>query len=440
MTCTGPSRPNPLAGIARGLVVLALLALAGCRDAVLAHGDDPATARRNAAAFASALEHRFTEVERDAKFRRARLRFARYALAPSKLAEDTALWTSMGSARTGVLRDLTVVAALDGGHYRFAARRDGASPGRTGDERHVMQLQQVGADDYRWRTEVEHAVGGLSAARAGAVFRALFAGAERPPAAVRADYAVSAPTATDVLGRLLRLDSIDATPLPDGSTLVALRVLVDARPLERDLPAFARYVEQYVYPASYRFRLTDRTGADWFDAEARRRILTIRFRSRGGELQPLIGARRPMPDSLVLHVDAAAKLGLFTVGVRRMEGDFVHLRRPGERGWAMRFRREPEWRLPLVTEQLLRAPLRRPFEGDGILFALSLRDAPGGQTLLTRTLDGTVRESAITRFLGNLGFGAMSDFAGKVEEEENRFLVALFGALRRDVAGPAPSR
>lgn len=437
MTCTGPPRQHPLAGIARGLAVLALLGLAGCRDAVLAHGDDPATARRNAAAFATALEHRFTEVERDAKFRRARLRFARYALAPSKLAEDTALWTSMGSARTGALRDLTVVAALNDGRYRFAARRDGATPVRTGDERHVMQLQQVGADDWRWHTEVEHAVGGLTAERAGAVFRALFAGAERPARAMRADYAVSAPRTRDVLGRLLRLDSIDATPLPDGSTLVALRVLVDASPLERDAPAFARYVEQYVYPASYRFRLADRTGADWFDAEARRRILTVRFRSRGGELQPLTGARRPIPDSLVLHVDAAAKFGPFTVGVRRLEGDFAQLRRPGERGWTMRFRREPEWRLPLVSERLLRSPLRRPFEGDGILFALSLRDTPGGQTLLTRTLDGTVRESAITRFLGALGFGAMSDFAGKVEEEENRFLATLFGALRRDVAGPA---
>jgi hypothetical protein len=429
--------PDPLPRRALALGFPALLALAGCRDAILAHGDDAATARRNAAAFASALEQRFTQVERDAKFRHARLRFARYALAPSKLANDTALWTAMGSARTGALRDLTVVAALEDGHYRFVSRRDGASPRRTGDERHAMQLQQVGEHDWRWHTEVEHAVGGLSAARAGAVFRALFAGAERPPRAMRADYTVSAPGATDVLGRLFRLDSIDATPLPDGSTLVALRVLVDAAPLARDFPAFARYVAQYVYPASYRFRLADRSGADWFDAEARRRLLTVRFRSRAGELQPLTGARRPMPDSLLLHVDAAAKFGPFTVGVRRLEGDFVQLRRPGERGWAMRFRREPEWRLPLIAEQLLRSPLRRPFEGNGVLFALALRDAPGGETLLTRTLDVTVRESAITRFLGNLGFGAMSDFAGQVEEEENRFLAALFGALRRDAAGPA---
>ena len=39
------------------------------------------------------------------------------------------------------------------------------------------------------------------------------------------------------------------------------------------------------------------------------------------------------------------------------------------------------------------------------------------------------------RFLGNLGFTAVSDYAGKSEEDENRFLAEAFGAMRADIAG-----
>jgi hypothetical protein len=140
-----------------------------------------------------------------------------------------------------------------------------------------------------------------------------------------------------------------------------------------------------------------------------------------------------MPDSLRLHVDALAKISLFTVGVTRMEGEFVHVRTPGERGWAMRFTKDPEWHLPLIAERLLRTPLRRPFEGTGVVFTLGLRTGPDGQTLLARTFDMAVRESAIMRFLGTLGFTAMSDYAGTVEDEENRFIAEVMAAMRADV-------
>ncbi len=89
--------------------------------------------------------------------------------------------------------------------------------------------------------------------------------------------------------------------------------------------------------------------------------------------------------------------------------------------------------MPLISERLLRTPLRRPFEGTGILFRMGLSRAAEGQTLFSRTAVLAVRESAILRFLGNLGFSAMSDFAGKVEEEENRFLAEAFRAMRADV-------
>ena len=38
------------------------------------------------------------------------------------------------------------------------------------------------------------------------------------------------------------------------------------------------------------------------------------------------------------------------------------------------------------------------------------------------------------RFLGNLGFTAMSDYAGQVEEEESRFIAESMAAFRADIS------
>ena len=144
-----------------------------------------------------------------------------------------------------------------------------------------------------------------------------------------------------------------------------------------------------------------------------------------------------MPDTLILTVDAMAKLGLFSVGVSNLVGEFVHVDTPRERAWQLRFTREPKWHLPLIAERLLSSAIRHPFEGNGVFFKLGLRTGPAGQTISERVVDVAVKESAIMRWLGNLGFTAMSDFAGSVEEEENRFLVELFRAMRADMAALA---
>jgi len=137
-------------------------------------------------------------------------------------------------------------------------------------------------------------------------------------------------------------------------------------------------------------------------------------------------------------VSALARIMVFNVGMTDMHGTFVQVRSPTERGWLMRFQTEPEWHLPLATKQLLRSPLRRPFEGSGVLFRIGLRNAPNSPTMLYRKFDLAVRESAIMRFIGSLGFTAMSDFSGGVEAEENRFLQEMFAALRADVRALAP--
>ena len=416
------------------LAVTAALALGGCRAAVLAYGSNVAAAKANADAFGAALEARFTNVTRNPKFSAARMRIARYAFAPSKLGNDTSLWTGMRTSRTGVDRDLEIQGGLIGAQYVFAARRSVPTPVRTGDSRHLIELEQLAESDWAWRTRVDNAIGAMPPSRADDITRALFLASERPAAAVRADYQTMLPRTTAALGRLLTIDSIATVPQADGSTLVMLQITVSGDRLKRGFPAFAKYISSYVEPARYRYRLTDRSGSDWFDAEARNQLLTVRFRSHDGQLQPIVGTARRMPDTLQIHVDALAKISVFTVGVTNMQGEFVHTKNGRERGWAMQFTKDPEWHLPLITERLLRSPLRRPFEGKGVLFTLGFASGPDGQTLLTRKFDITVRESAIMRFLGNLGFTAMSDYAGTVEKEESRFIAETMAAFRADVA------
>jgi hypothetical protein len=233
---------------------------------------------------------------------------------------------------------------------------------------------------------------------------------------------------------LFVLDSIVTTTQPDGSTLVTMQLLLDANRLRASHPGIAKYVDKYVSTSKYRFRLTDKAGAEWFDANAQSgERIVLRFRTHNGALQPIIGAARTMPDTLQINVDALAKIMVFTVGVSEMQGTFVQVRTPADRGWLMRFQKEPEWHLPLAARQLLRSPLRRPFAGSGMLFRIGFRDAPNRSTDLYRKFDIAVQESAIMRFIGTLGFTAMNDYAGDVEQDENRFLQEMFAAMRADV-------
>jgi hypothetical protein len=415
--------------------LVAVTQLAACKGAALAYGANVAAARTAFDDLAGALEARFTNVVRGPKFAYARLRIARYAFAPSKLVNDTAIWTDTRTTRTGPARDLELRAGLAGNQFTFVASRGVATPTHTGDQRHLIALEQLGEDDWFWHTEVDHAVGAMAPARATEVFRALLAAAERPGSAIRADYRAAFPRTTQALGRLIRIDTMLTQAASDGSTLVMMRLTIDGTTLGRTFPAFGKYVRQYIEPARYRFRLSS-DGADWLDAQGADRTLTIQFRSHDGQLRPLAGGMRVMPDTVTLTVDAKAKFGIFTVGVSAMKGEFVFVNNtPRERAWAMRFNTEPQWHLPLIAERLLRSPLRRPFEGRGVVFRLGLRSGADGQTLLNRTFDVAVRESAIMRFLGNLGFTAVSDYAGKVEEEENRFIAEAMRAMRADAAG-----
>ena len=140
-----------------------------------------------------------------------------------------------------------------------------------------------------------------------------------------------------------------------------------------------------------------------------------------------------------LHVDFTTKLKLFTVGMHNLVTDFIITDTPHERAWTFIARREPEWSLPLITVHLIRTPLRRPFEGTGVIFHLGVRDSADAQTLLERRAHATVQESAILRFLNSLGSGAMSDLADRTERDEEEFLRELFVALQADTRSLAAS-
>lgn len=425
--------PRPLC--ARRAAFLAVLAAgAGCRAVPLETAGDPATAIAQVDGIASALEQRFTRVQRAPRYAAARMRIARYAGAPSKLVNDTALWTAMRTTREGAEREQEAFSALAGGRYTFTERARAPLPVRVGDERHLVRLRHLGDDVWAWHTEVDHAVGTVSPEGGAAIFRGWFRATERPAAAVRADYRGAFPRTTAALGRLVTLDSVATRRDADGATLVTLRMQVRSQRLRDSFPHFAAWVARYVEPARYRYRLADGTGAEWWDAQAQDRVLTVRFRSRDGVLLPLGGGTRPLPDSLTLHVDALAKIGLFTVGVTAMRGSFVQRRLPGERSWALRFTEPPHWHLPLVAERLLATPLRRPFLGGGVQLLMGFRTGPQGQGLLFRHIDLAVEESAVVRWLGALGFTAISEHEGPADEEENRFVAELFHAVRDDLA------
>jgi hypothetical protein len=221
--------------------------------------------------------------------------------------------------------------------------------------------------------------------------------------------------------------------MADGSAVVDAHVRVVADRIRATMPAFAEYVDKYIEPARYAITLTDGRGTTWLDSRANDGVLTFRWRTRDGRMLALTGAERPMPDTLLMQVDASAKFLMFRVGVSRMVGDLTAVRAAHERGWVIRFQRAPKWHFPLAVNHLISRTLDRPFEKGGIYFRLTLRDSEAGQTVVARRFDVAVQESAIVRWLGGLGGKAMDDFAGRAEVEENRFTAEALTALRSDL-------
>ncbi|MEO6446009.1 MAG: hypothetical protein ABIZ91_19550 [Gemmatimonadaceae bacterium] len=414
---------------------LSLCVLSACRGAVDPWGPSLESAKRNADNVFAAFAYRYHNVQRDGKFTVARQKMGRYALIPSKIFNDTSVWTTMAG---DTARSFVMEGALSDSRYLFRARGSAGLPDRLGEQRHSLQLRALGDDNFEWITHVDQGIGPVRAEQVGRALGALFTSFEsmRDQNIPRHARTVFPHTARH-LGQLFAIDSLRTVAVGDGSTSFFMRITLSPDTLRVRYPAFAAYLDKYVMPSTLRMQLTDRSGATYFDLDKHDDHFTVRLRAKSGELVALSGPARPMPDSLRIRLDASAKFMLFRVGYSNLVGDFIFERSAHERAWFMRFQKEPDWRLPLAADRLIKSPLRRPFEGRGTELRLGVRDDLGNQAMSQRQVRTAVRESAIMRFLGGLGASAFGDFSGNSEVEENRFISETFGALRQDFAAIA---
>jgi hypothetical protein len=376
-------------------------------------------------------------VTRNPKYEYSRVRIMRGSLAPSRVFDDTAVWTGM----SGDVRILETAGSFTDGHYTLASRSSPPAPTRPADARHVTTLSRLAEGEYRWDTTVDFALGSIRPTDvATLVGRMLAAGQGRTESDLRTELAAVSPRSSAALGTAFTLDSLRPLELADGTTVTTLGASVHSENLRRTYPALADYVHKYLDPARYRFVLTDRGGAPFLDVSQHDRIIVLRVRTQHGRLVSLSGAARPLPDSLQLRVDFNVKIKIFHVGFHNLVMDFTNAARGDEeRDWTVIARREPQWDLPLIAARLLRAPLRRPFAGEGSLFRIGVRaGVAGAPTVLLRHSRLPVQESSILNFLNSLGGTAMDDFGGPVQREENAWLHELFVSLRDDARAAIP--
>jgi hypothetical protein len=417
---------------ARILVATAITAILGaCREAAPAFGPNLPFARQNADEFFYSVGSRFTNIQRPQRILRARAQFGHYALTPSGVYNDTSIWLAIGPDSARLFGDEGIF-SVD--RYLVSARISTASPDVLTESREIVRLRKLTDSEYEWFTNVEVAIGRIGAKNIADVIAAsLRAGEGRSAADVRANYTAAFPRVGAALGRLFTIDTLRVTPDAEGATTYDIAIRLTPDILKATMPHYAAYIDKYISKGKYRITLTDKTGARWFDAWAANYYMHFRMRSKEGHFAPLDGAVRAMPEALSIHVDMSMKILIFTVGWTDMVGDFDIIDTPHERGWSMRFAKEPEWHLPPTVGYLLKSPLRRPFQGPGIPVRVSIRDNPGSQTILNRRGSLVVQESGILRFLNHLSGTAVGDFLGPSEREANRFNADAFRALRIDV-------
>ena len=421
------------------LVAAAIVATAQastCSDAASKLGATRADARFNAVQLFSALAARFGPLEFDSALSAARLKIARSALVPSRIFRDSSIWTSAtGSSR---VLDITGAPVLEGS-YRLAV--DGSSlpftPPSTYHRR--LELRDRGRGVYEWRARDDLAVGSVRGSNLGEAVTAFFTGLERNRhSTLRGAIRESLPRTSAALGRLYMLDTLATTADSDGATSVAFVATMHPKRMAKILPHYARYLEKYVSPLTYSVTLADADGHRWGEATLRDRRFTFHFRVAGGNLAPMNAPPRRIPSTLRVRLGLTAKALVFRVGFRDLAGDVTLQRDAHTSGFTATFKREPDWILPLLTERMLRAPLRRPFMNDGAQLAFAVTDSVGTQTLVTRSYNLSVKESGILRFLGKLGSSAISDFRAGAEREADQFTGEMWLALSEDVRDLIP--
>ncbi len=413
-------------------IALVTLFAAGCRDSASGFGPHLAAARANADEFLYSIGSRFTNIQRPPRIIHARQQFGHYALTPSGVFNDTSVWLANGPDGSRLFGNEGKFVT---DRYIVQATLSNTLPNELTESREIVRLRKLTDSEYEWYTNVDVALGRIRAQDISSVLaRTLAAGEGKSPAAIRADYNASFPRTALALGRLFTIDTLRTAHDSEGATTYDIAIRLTPATLKATMPNYAAYIEKYISKGRYRVTLADRTGARWLEAWASDYYVHFRVRSKNGHFAPLEGPVREMPRALTINLDMSMRILVFTVGWTNMAGEFNIIETPDERGWGMRFAKEPQWRLPPSVGYLLKSALRRPFQGNGIPIRISIKDYPGSQTLLNRRLSLTVRESGILRFLNRLSGTAVGDFLGPSEREANRFNADAFRALRMDVA------
>ncbi|MGQ0713966.1 MAG: hypothetical protein ACT4PJ_09560 [Gemmatimonadaceae bacterium] len=419
----------------RPCAALALLTVAACHEAATALGGTPARAAAKGSTMLTALADRFGPVELAPEIARTRPRLARYSTTPSRLLDEEDLWTGRGPEH----RTLEIQGTRRGGRYVLFQHARAAEPVQAGDARHLMHLQVLGDDEFRWTSLDEVAIGTVTAADLDRALTAVFEAAEHGHGdAVRAAARAAFPRTSASIARLFAIDSLRTTRDSDGATSVVLGVGLRPGRTERWFDALGPYSRKYWVPLRWHVTVRDSSGVLWGDWTKRDSSLVLRFRVKNGSLAPIGAGPRRLGTSTRLTVDASAKVGPFRVGVRGLDMVVVRSSAPGSMAMTFHFLEEPDWQLPPLVGRLLREALRRPFEGAGALMRYGVRTdvRTAGDTTSTvwRDIDVTVRESAILRFFGRLGGTALGDFREGAEREAERLWGETLRGMAEDVA------
>ena len=412
-----------------------LVAGIACSPSARSFGSDAPTARANADGLFIGLARRFGPHTRDERLKEVRPKLLRSFLTPTAIHRDSGMWSSSADST----RTLAVEGSIIDGRYVLAKVPDAERPRLPGSARHLMRLTRVGGDVYEWNSTDQLAIGNVSADELHAVLtRAIAALERRDDAALRAAIPVIFPQASSALGKLFSIEGLETEDLDDGSVSVELGIRLDPSRIADDSPRLAQYLERYVSSAKYALRVEDDATMPWLKVHLQHGLLTLRWRSHDGKLQPFDGPLRKAPSLFRMRASAQVKVFVFTVGASEIAGELRVIDRPGERGWEITMREEPDWDLPLASERLLRSPLRRPFEGEGAMVRYVARDSAGAQTLLVRDIRAQVQESAALRFLNSLGNKMASDLDEPTEAELQKFTSDAILALHRDIVSFLP--
>jgi hypothetical protein len=431
-------QPAPRNALGLAIILSVVGVIAGCRAVAPGLGMGPTGARATADDLFGSIATRYYNVFREPKVRGARRRIMRSLLIPSKVFIDTSVWMRAPTATT---RLIEFRGHPEPNRFRFAGDADVSPPLHPGEGRYAIRLLNLGDDDYEWLGTGEFGIGRTTPLAFANILVAWIAAGERADtAAIRADLHTAFARSTAQWGKLFSLESIATSRDASGAWTQRHVMTLHAERAAPQYPALAKWMHQYVSPVRMHLRLHDSTRT-WFDAIVRNDSLIVTTRSRDGRVLPLEGGNDFLPDTVTLESDFSARLLMLRAGWRGMRTEFVTVRQPAARGWSLRFRKEPDWQLPPLAEQMLRTPLRRPFSGSGSSFRLvATSDSATAQTVLARRVLGLVHESAIYRFLSHLISGGVSEYVDGADRDFNAWLAASFGALRDDARAiiPAP--